>query len=343
VQVAAGVAGALVASLAPTAFPSAAAPRPSPIDPTALARGAAPSVPYLVRDVLRDGDARVSVTKRGTHDALWRATDGYVLRDVNVGADRFVHVVYVSGTGEIRGVARSRGWISVTVSPSGRTIAVQRWIGQTAQRSVITVTRARTGEVVGQRTIRLATLAAVTDHRVLVGLRARWRNPATLWWNLRRDRTRHLYHQAATSADVAHDRVVFNRSTIGEFCNRVAVLSHPARTLWRSCSLVPHEWSPLGDHAVAPPTYFDAAGTNRWWVVDGRTAEREAMLTGRLDWTATWEDDHHFLTLAQSDSGRAAIIRCDSSGDCERASRLWSVPVPADLYYAPPPVVLSTR
>jgi hypothetical protein len=67
------------------------------------------------------------------------------------------------------------------------------------------------------------------------------------------------------------------------------------------------------------------------------------MITGRLDWTATWEDDHHFLTLAQSDSGRAAIIRCDLSGDCERASRLWSVPVPADLYYAPPPVVLPTR
>lgn len=58
-----------------------------------------------------------------------------------------------------------------------------------------------------------------------------------------------------------------------------------------------------------------------------------------------WEDDAHFLTLAQSDAGRAAIIRCDLTGSCERASRLWDVPVPPDpsLFYASPPVVLATR
>jgi hypothetical protein len=80
-------------------------------------------------------------------------------------------------------------------------------------------------------------------------------------------------------------------------------------------------------------------------VVDGTTGQRRATIHGRLDWEAVWEDDTHFLTLAQSDAGRAAIIRCDLTGSCERASRLWDVPVPAEpsLYYASPPVVLATR
>ena len=324
-------------------MPAAAAPARTHVDPTSLPRGAAPAVPYLVRDTIRDGDLRVRTSRRGQHDALWAVAGGYVVRDFNVGPHRDIRILFVSRSGERRVVARSRNWIPARVSPSGRTIAVQRWAGTTGQRSTLTVTRARTGEVVGERSLRLATLAAVTDRRALVGLRARWHRPATLWWNLSHDRLRRIYDQAATSADVAHDRVVFDRTPVGEFCNRVALLSRPARTLWRSCRVDPHEWSPSGTHAVAAPTYFDAAGTDRWWVINGRTAHRRSVLTGRLDWTATWEDDHHFLTLAQSDTGRAGIIRCDLRGTCERASRLWLVPVPADLYYAAPPVVLSTR
>ena len=75
-------------------------------------------------------------------------------------------------------------------------------------------------------------------------------------------------------------------------------------------------------------TYRETAGNDR------RAA--------RLD--AAWKDDAHFLTLAQSDAGKAAIIRCDLTGVCERASRVWDVPVPLEpsLYYAKPPVVLAT-
>jgi hypothetical protein len=68
-------------------------------------------------------------------------------------------------------------------------------------------------------------------------------------------------------------------------------------------------------------------------------------VSGRLDWDASWEDNRHFLTMAQGDSGTAAIVRCTVAGRCERASRLWHVPLPDDpsVYYAPPPVVLSTN
>ncbi|GEP39212.1 hypothetical protein NPS01_28750 [Nocardioides psychrotolerans] len=134
-----------------------------------------------------------------------------------------------------------------------------------------------------------ATLVALTDRRALIGRRAGWHRPATVWWDLERDRLSRLYAQAAVGVDVRHDRVVFARPSAGEFCNRATVI-------------------------------------------------------GRLDWDTAWEDDAHFLSLAQSDTGKAAIIRCDLAGACERASRMWDIPVSSEpsVYYVRPPVVLAT-
>lgn len=335
---------AAVALAFPLLPPAAVGTVAASVDPAALPRGADPAVVHLVRDTIRDGERRVPATRRGEHDALWVVAGGYLLRDYNVGPRRLTRVVLVRRTGERRVVARSRFWIEVRVSPTGRHVATQVSPNDLTLRSVITVSRARTGNVVARREFRLATLAALTDHRVLVGRRIRWEHPATVWWSHDRDRVRRMYHQAAIRADVRHDKVVFDRSDDGEFCNRVAVLSRPARTLWRSCRLYPHQWSPDGTRAVATHTYFDAAGTDRWWVVDGRTARREARITGRLDWDAVWEDDRHFLTKAQGEDGKAAVIRCDVTGACERASRVWDVPLPEQsLYYASPPVVLADR
>jgi hypothetical protein len=318
---------------------------PSALDPAALPRGADPAVVHLVRDTIRDGTLRVRAPSRGEHQALWVVAGGYVLRDIEVGPRRLTRVVRISRTGERQVVARARGFLQVAVSASGRRVAVQRPVGGSGLRTAITVYGARTGRVVARRELRLATLVAVTDSRVLVGVRARWHRPETLWWSYRRDRLRRVHDQAAVGADVAHDRVVFDRNPVGEFCIRVAPLSRPDRTLWHGCRWYPHQWAPDGIHALATHTYFDAAGTDRWWVVDGSTGRRQAQVTGRLDWDAVWEDDGHFLTLAQSDEGRAAVVRCDLSGACERAGRLWDVPVPSDpsIYYASPPVVLATR
>ena len=322
----------------------AVAAAPTPVDPAALPRGADPAVVHLVRDTIRDGDLRVPATERGRHQALWVVAGGYLVRDYNVGHPHHVVVVHIDPSGERRVVARARDWIDVAVSPSGQRIAVRRSSGSSGLRSVITVSEAASGRVVAARTLRLGTLAAVTDHRVLIGKRARWHDPATLWWSYERDRTWRLYDRAALAADPEHDTVVFaGTGDVGDFCTRVAVLSDPAHTLWRRCDTYPHQWSPDGSLALATHAYFDAAGTDRWWVIDGRTGVRRSTITGRLDWDAVWEDDGHFLTLAQSDAGRAAIIRCDLTGTCERASRIWRVPVPSEpsLYYASPPVVLA--
>ena len=324
-------------------LPQASADVPH-LDPAALPRGADPAVAHLVRDTIRDGADTIPATRRGEHEALWVVDGGYLVRDYNVGPRSLIRVVFISRAGERREVARSHDWIEVAVAPSGATYAYRRTSSPESLRSVVTVERP-SGRVVAEREFRLANLVGLSRHRVLLGRRLRWHDPATVWWNYERNHVRRIYGQAATRADIRHDKVVFNTSSIGDFCNRVAVLSRPGRTLWRSCRMVPHQWSPNGVRAIATHTYFDAAGTDRWWVVGGRTGERRSRVTGRLDWRAVWEDDQHYLTLAQSDAGQAAIVRCDLTGACERASRLWNVPVPSDpsLFYDAPPVVLAER
>jgi hypothetical protein len=312
------------------------------VDPGDLPRGEDPAVAHLVGDTIRDGDLRIPATRRGAHDGLWVVRGGYVLRDYNVGPRRLVRVVFISRTGERRLVAQSRNWIGVAVEDSGRVLAVQRNAGGLGEWTRVTVERPRTGRLLASRTLRLSTLVAVTPQRVLLGRRTHWRDPATVWWNFRLDRMHRIQDQAAIRADVRHDKVVFTTSPDNDACVRVAALSKPSRTLWSSCRRGPHQWSPDGTHALSTHTYFDAAGTDKWWVADGSTGDRLARITGRLDWSAVWEDDSHFLTMAQSETGTAAVIRCDLAGSCERASRLWQVPLPPDsTYYAPPPVILA--
>lgn len=315
------------------------------IDPAVLPRGADPAVIHLVRDTIRDGGRRIPATRRGEHEALWAVSGGYIVRDYNVGPRRVNRLVFVDLSGGRREIARSRDWIDVEVSLDGTRLAYQRSLGPTGVRASITVENARSGRVIASRGLRLATLVAVDRTRVLLGRRSHWQNPATEWWNYRRDRLKKIHDQAAVRADLRHDRVVFETPRRGEFCHRVAVLSRPARTLWRSCRISPHQWSPDGQRFIATHTYFDAAGTDTWWVLDARTAEKELRITGRLDWDAVWEDDQHFVTLAQSDEGKSSILRCHVSGECERASRLWEIAVPSEpsLYYASPPVVLGDR
>lgn len=335
------VVGLLLAGLLALRAPAAAAGER--LDPAALPRGADPGVAMLVRDTIRDGALTVPATHRGRHHALWVVTGGYLLQDYNVGRRRLVRVVFVDPTGARRVVARSRDWLDVAVSPGGGRVAVRRSLDRTGVRSVVTVEEAATGRLIARREVRLAGLVAVTRSRVLLGLRARWHHPATVWWSYRTGRTRTIADQAAVGADVRHDRLVLVTSRIGEFCHRVTLLSRPDRTLWRSCRTVPHQWSPDGRHALATWAYFDAAGTDRWWVVDGRTAAPTTRITGRLDWHAVWEDDAHFLVIAQGDTGVAAVVRCDLAGTCERAGRLWPDPLPtfSSLYYRAPPVVLA--
>ena len=163
----------------------------------------------------------------------------------------------------------------------------------------------------------------------------------TLWWRPAGDTVQKISDESVVGVDFRNDRIVFDVPRDAPACVRVARLSSFTRTLWRSCDLVPHLWSPDGDLALATHAYFDDVGTNLWATIGGATGARRSQVTGRLDWEAVWEDDRHFLTIAQGDDGMAAIIRCTTGGDCERASRLWDMGVPDYLpNYIAPPVVL---
>ena len=93
-------------------------------------------------------------------------------------------------------------------------------------------------------------------------------------------------------------------------------------------------WSPDGRHAIATYTYFDAAGTPQWWVIDGRTARRRATITGRLDFDAAETQHRHVdrqlqvqtagrdaglpeaLEEDEDDEQRPVELRANEGADC---------------------------
>lgn len=320
----------------------------TPVEPATLARGANPSIPYLVRDVIHDGSARVTATHRGQHLHLWVVKGGYVVQDLLPRHSRYRLVFIGSGghAGERVVIGRSHLDQSATVSAGGRRIAWTQGPNDLSTRTAVSVSDPLTGQVIARRTFRWARVLGVTRSRVLLTRRDRpvQVHPTTVWWNHRTHRVSTIARREAVRADLVHHRIVIATGQFDEpaFCNRVAPLTHPARTLWRSCSLAPHAWSPDGSRVLATHTYFDDVGTNRWFTLRASDATRLGQIRGRLDWDAVWEDNQHFLTLALGDSGQASIVRCTVGGRCERASRLWDVgKATSQPNYIAPPVVLA--
>jgi hypothetical protein len=306
-----------------------------------MERGENPAISYLVRDTIRDGDLRIPATRRVSHQTLFNVAQGYVVEDFRRGspAQNIYRLTFVSRNGEKKVIAREAS--RAAVSEDGTRVAWSRDERETAGPSVVRVANPATGRIVETRRFRTRVgVVAVTADRVLVSrLYAR---RGTFVWNYERGTRRSVSDESAVGVDLANDRIVFDVPRDAPACVRVARFSRPGPTLWRSCRWYPHEWSPNGDLALATHTYFDAAGTDRWLVLDGRTGKRLHRVTGRLDWDATWEDDSHFLTMAQGEDGQDAIVRCEVAGGCERASRLWDIGLPEQsVFYAGPPVVLS--
>lgn len=335
---------ALVVAMAGLVAASAAVPAQGDtknVDPAALARGANAAVAHLVRNTIRDGGREVAATRRGKHLDLWTVRRGYVLNDWVRRAQRY-RLVHVDRAGHKRLVARMRDQTGIAVSSGGRRIAWGEARGELGPPMVVRVANPNTGRILAGRRFYWGFVAAVSKERVLLTRRGPDTRATTWWWNYRTDRMSKVSNQAAIRADLEHNRVVLATGPADSFCNRVAPLAHPTRTLWRSCRITPHDWTPRGGRALATHTYFDDAGTDRWLVVGDRTRRRVGRVTGRLDWDAVWEDDRHFLTMAQSDAGKAAVIRCTVAGRCERASRLWHLRRPDyQPNYIAPPVVLA--
>ncbi len=326
-------------ALGSAAFPAQA--EPDRLAPASLERGADPRIPYLVGNTIRDGARSIPVAKASLHLDLWSTARGYVVTDLLRNKDNSMRVTAVSKSGERKVIARPYWLSSSAVSPRGTRIALADAKGELGEPVVVKVVDPHTGTVEARRTFERAEVVAVTDSRVLLTRPGYRKTLRTWWWNYRHDTLRTISDQYAKRADIRHDRVVFAPSSNPTRCNRVAPLSRPGRTLWRSCGITPHAWSPNGERALSTHIYFDVPGTDRWVTVNGRTGEREARINGRLDWDVAWEDNGHYLTMAQGDDGNAAVIRCTPAGSCERASRVWDLEVDPDAYYVAPPVLLS--
>jgi hypothetical protein len=337
--------GLAVGLAAPVLVASAGAER-SPIEPSTMNRGAAPTVTYLVHDTIHDGTQRIPGTTRGRHQRIWDLRDGYLLQDWLQKAQvmRLVFIGKGSHAGEKRVLGRSPLHMSVAVSPGATRVVWTQGPNDLSKPTIVRVTDPVTGRLVAGRLFRLADVRAVTRTRVLLSRRGAHTPSTTIWWTYAHNVVKTIADRAVLRADVRHDRIVLASGVLDAFCNRVAPLSNPDRTLWRSCDWMPHAWSPDGTRVLATHTYFDDVGTNRWVTLRDRDASRLGGITGRFAWHAAWEDDQHFLTLALGDSGKAAIIRCTVGGRCERASRLWNVgKATSQPNYIAPPVLLTSN
>ena len=335
---------AAVAALALGASALPAQANPDHVDPASLDRGANPRIPYLVGNTIHDGDRRIRVRGASTHVDLWTTDDGYAVVDrINNDDKHYFRITTVSKGGERKVIARPRWLEGSAVSPQGTRMAFADAKGDLGTPVVVTVVDPETGAVKGRRSFERAQVVAVTARRVLLTRPGYRRDIETWWWNYRRDTIRKISDQYAIRADLRQERVVLAPGTSPARCHRVAPLSKPSQTLWRSCGITPHAWSPNGELALSTHIYFDVPGTDRWVTVNGRTGEKGGRVNGRLDWDVAWESNRHFLTMAQGDDGNAAVIRCTPSGSCERASRVWDLEIDTDAYYVAPPVLLSSN
>jgi hypothetical protein len=327
-------------SLAASVTPAQA--HPDPVDPAGLHRGADPRIAHLVNNTIHDGARSIRVRRASLHLDLWTTARGYVVTDQVDTATRRIRVTAVRKSGARKVIGRLTWIEGSAVSPRGTRMAWGDAQGEFGEPVVVTVVNPHTGEVKARRSFTRARVVAVSGHRVLLTKPGYRRVIKTWWWNYRTGTQRTISRKYAIRADIRHDRMVFSPN--GESparCHRVARLTRPGGTLWRSCRITPHTWSPNGERALSTNIYFDVPGTDRWVTVDGRTGARGARIHGRLDWDVAWESNRRFLTMAQGDDGKAAIIRCTRSGSCVRASRVWNLGIDEDLYYVTPPVLLS--
>ncbi|WP_151083667.1 hypothetical protein [Nocardioides cynanchi] len=336
----------LAIGLAVTGLLAPAAAARTAVEPATIGRGADPSVTYLVHDIIHDGALSTQATRHGQHERLWNVRDGYLLQDWLQGADAFRLTFVGTGAraGEKRVIGRSALQMTVAVARDGTRVVWTQGPNDLSKPTVVRVTDLATGRLVAGRMFALADVRALTGTRVLLSRRGAHSPATTVWWTFAHDTITTIADRAVLRADVARDRIVLAAGARDSFCVRVARLSHPDRTLWRSCRRAAYAWSPDGSRVLATHTYFDDVGTDQWLTLRDRNAARLGGITGRFAWQAVWEDDRHLLTLALGDSGQAGIVRCTVAGRCERASRLWNVgTATAQPNFIPPPVVLASN
>lgn len=254
--VAVGVVTSAGASLVPgnAQAPTSARPDPIRIQPGDLLPGTDAGVLYSTGNTIHVGDRDIRTDLAGPLDVVDRAAHGYVVATRS--PDR-LWTVHRDGSATLLG--RLPGsWADIEVSTDGTRVAVS-WF----RRGHTHVGIDRTTD--GQR-IHHARFAGDVDldgygkRRVLLST---WSPDRTFWYTPASQHRTVIARQKAFNVDVAHDRISFgvrDPNGVDGLCVRLARLTTPDQTTWRTCEQKPLAWSGRGGRVLTTDLRSDGLG-----------------------------------------------------------------------------------
>lgn len=302
------------------AVPAQAATPTVDLQPDRLPRGADIAIPHVEDGVLVDGVRRVDLP--GTEaDLLGSSGDAFIAstwRTNAVGETRGRRVVRVEADGSIRELLRPREVYGTTLSEDG-----SRLLAAGGERtSQVRVWSAVDGTEIASRTFRrYPEVVAADGRKVLVRTTDRLQ-----WWRVGRDSVRTVTRALTGQASIEHDLLVtYTKDPYLGGCTRLARLSRPGTTVWRSCRDRVAAFSPDGTEMLTFHILTDGLGPGevRLREIDGtRTA------TYRTNWFSGWEwESRGTLLLDVNGARKYAVVRC-ALADCEDATDPVKVQAP---------------
>ncbi len=305
------------ALLGSTVSPAAAAPEKIVL--SKLSKGAAPATPYVVGQVLVDGEISVDLPK-GVTRIVGKVRDGYLVQGYDYKRDKEV-VVRVTPQGARKTLVRGGSLSDATLSDDGTSFVASK-SSRSPRPTGSTVLRrydAGTGDVTLKTQI--DGYGRVLDYDGSVAIVGGSAPVGTQAWDVLGNKTVRVLEQAGYEADLATDRLAtFTKDPYQGGCTAVSRLSNPSKVVWRSCAEAVEAWSPDGTRIATTHILADGIGPNRFTLrkISGRKlgVYDAPAYFGRI-W---FEDGTHVLadTFAKT---KGAVVRCDTGG-CERATAI---------------------
>ena len=310
---------ALAAGAALTVPAQAAAPTVE-LQPDRLERGADIAIAHIDDGDLVDGVRRVDLpgTEAELLGASGEAWIASTWRTNAVGETRSRRVVRVEADGNVRELLRPLEVYGTVLSEDGsRLLAVGG--GRASQ---VTVWSAVDGTEIASRTFRRYPEVVTADGRkVLVRTTDR-----LLWWRVSRDSVRTVTRALTGQASIEHDLLVtYTKDPYLGGCTRLARLSRPGTTVWRSCRDRVAAFSPDGTQMVTFHILTDGLGPGE---VRLREMDGTRLATYRTNWFSGWQwESPGTLLLDVNGARKHAVVRC-ALADCEDATDPVKVSAP---------------
>ena len=300
----------------------ATATAPVELQPQDLARGADIAIPHIADGDFVDGARRVVLP--GTDAELLGASgDAWVAsawRTNALGETRDRRLLRIEADGSLRELLRPRDAHATMLSEDGSRLVAVPEPGD--RRAPVKVWSATDGSEIASRTFRRYPEVVSADARkVLVRTTDR-----LAWWRVGRDSVRTLTRALTGPASIEHDLLTtYTEDPYLGGCTRLARLSRPRTTIWRSCADRVAAFSPDGTQMVTFDILTDGLGPGE---VRLRELDGIRLATYRTNWFSGWEwESPGTLLLDVNGAGKASVVRC-TLDDCENATDPVKVQAP---------------